>query len=373
MTRAPAGPVVHLHCLCWNEAAIIPHFLRHYDGLVSRFFVHDNGSTDGSVALLQADPRVTLASFAVTGDSFALEEQRRSDRMWQCSRGRADWVIVVDMDEFLFHPDLPAYLRCCRTKGISAIRAIGYDMIADDMPAGGPPLHQVVTRGVRSLGYDKPCIFDPQAIAETRFSIGRHGATPAGRVVWPERPQVALLHFKYMGAEYSDTRNRVLRGGLKPRDHEMGWGGGYLRSAAQTGAHHRRLREAAAPVPGLPGGPPAETLGAEEATIRASARFDAAWYLARNPDVARNGYDPAAHYGCFGWLEGRLPNPGFSPADYLRYVELDAAWYLARYPDVQAAGLDAATHFVQHGWREGRRANPQVGPADYFRSAAAPR
>ena len=37
---------VHLNATCWNEEKMLPYFFRHYDTLVSRYFVFDDGSTD---------------------------------------------------------------------------------------------------------------------------------------------------------------------------------------------------------------------------------------------------------------------------------------------------------------------------------------
>ncbi|WP_018391495.1 glycosyltransferase family A protein [Ancylobacter sp. FA202] len=47
------------------------------------------------------------------------------------------------------------------------------------------------------------------------------------------------------------------------------------------------------------------------ALIRKSELFDAAWYLAQNPDVAAAGLDPARHYLRSGWREGRKPSSKF--------------------------------------------------------------
>ncbi|MFC7607959.1 hypothetical protein [Teichococcus aestuarii] len=38
--------------------------------------------------------------------------------------------------------------------------------------------------------------------------------------------------------------------------------------------------------------------------------FDAAAYLAANPDVAEAGMNPLLHFLQFGAAEGRLPEPG---------------------------------------------------------------
>jgi hypothetical protein len=43
--------------------------------------------------------------------------------------------------------------------------------------------------------------------------------------------------------------------------------------------------------------------------VAASPEFDAAWYVARYPDVAASGLDPALHYATIGAGEGRQPGP----------------------------------------------------------------
>jgi hypothetical protein len=47
-------------------------------------------------------------------------------------------------------------------------------------------------------------------------------------------------------------------------------------------------------------------------TISGSGRFDAAFYLARNPDVAASGMDPLLHYLAHGEAEGRRPSAELS-------------------------------------------------------------
>ena len=56
-------PVVHLYAVCWNEAHILPYFFRNYEPWVQRFVIFDNGSTDGTQALLSAKPDVELGHF----------------------------------------------------------------------------------------------------------------------------------------------------------------------------------------------------------------------------------------------------------------------------------------------------------------------
>ncbi len=85
--------------------------------------------------------------------------------------------------------------------------------------------------------------------------------------------------------------------------------------------------------------------------------FDAAYYLATNPDVAAAGVDALTHYQNFGWREGRAPDRMFDPKAYL-----------AANPDVAAAGMEPLTHYHLSGWREGRAASPSFDTAAYLRA-----
>ena len=83
---------------------------------------------------------------------------------------------------------------------------------------------------------------------------------------------------------------------------------------------------------------------AELKQLDASGLFDAAWYLATNPDVLDAGSEPLLHFCRYGWREGRWPNRYFDPA-----------WYLQRNPDVRVADTNPLLHYVRDGDREGRR------------------
>ena len=85
------------------------------------------------------------------------------------------------------------------------------------------------------------------------------------------------------------------------------------------------------------------------------ALFDAAYYVAQNPDVGAAGLDPYQHLMTYGWREGRDPSLAFSTSKYL-----------AANPDVAAAALNPLLHYEAYGRSEGRAAFPVggVAPAD---------
>jgi FkbM family methyltransferase len=239
----------HLYTLCWNDKRMLPHFFRHYSPLVDRFFIFDNGSTDGSVETLAGDERVRLSHFRTHSESFADTELQLSEEIWKNSRGSADWVLFVDMDEHLYHEDLPSYLRLCQERSVTAIKALGYEMVADTFPDTTQRLCDIVTHGVRYPDYDKLVLFDPSAITRTNFAHGRHFASPEGRVEWPALAEVLLLHFKKLGLEYEVFRSAELRTGLGSRDIEMGAGYQYLLSPDEIAERFKQAVQIARPIP----------------------------------------------------------------------------------------------------------------------------
>ena len=91
------------------------------------------------------------------------------------------------------------------------------------------------------------------------------------------------------------------------------------------------------------GGAPADDILIGE-EIRPNG-FDAAYYLATNPDVALAGVDAWEHYSLNGWKEGFGRNPN---------AYFDSDGYLETYSDVKDAGVNPLEHYHQYGWAEGR-------------------
>ena len=144
------------------------------------------------------------------------------------SRGKADWIIVCDVDEHLHHPNLRAYLQECTSKGITLIVPNGYEMVSDFFPNSNKSLHETIRYGLRSNTMDKPQIFNPNTIQEINFGPGRHTALPVGNVIKPPNNEVLLLHYKYLGFDYLNSRHSALKQGLREGDITNRWGFHYL-------------------------------------------------------------------------------------------------------------------------------------------------
>jgi glycosyltransferase involved in cell wall biosynthesis len=228
--RAPVK--IDLYAHCWNEERIIPFFLRHYEPLVERMVIFDNGSTDRSRELFQQSAKVELRHFD-SGDSFNLMNLVEASRCWKESRGCADWVIIADIDEFIYHPSLRDYLGQCQKDDVTILHPIGMGMVSADFPDQASDLTNAVRRGVPQPWMDKSAVFNPDAIDEINYEVGRHAASPTGRAAFPPAREVKLLHYKNLGLDYLVARTSEMRGRKTAMDREKGWGFHLDRSAEQ--------------------------------------------------------------------------------------------------------------------------------------------
>lgn len=219
---------VHLYSICWNEERLLPFFFRHYDSIIDRYVVYDDGSTDRTLDLLAAHPRVEIRRFSrAIPDSYVASAQQIHNHAWKESRGTADWVIISAVDEHLFHADLGNYLAQCRASGVTLAPALGYQMLTNAFPESSEVLSRDRTRGTPCLLFSKLCAFNPIAIDETNYGPGRHSARPTGHVTYPPRDELLNLHYKYLGLNYVEQRHAFLRTGLGTLDRKNEWGHHY--------------------------------------------------------------------------------------------------------------------------------------------------
>lgn len=221
--------VIHLYTIGWNEEYMLKYFFKHYDPIVDRYVIFDDGSTDNSLALLGQHPKVEIRPLPRLKevDSFILSAKEIHNNAWKESRGKADWVIYTAIDELLYHPDLRGYLKECTAKGVTVVPALGYQMISRELPQADEPLVQQVKSGCAWANMNKLSIYNPDKIKETRHIEGRHAAAPQGKVVYPATDEVLNLHFKYLSIESTFKRHAELQNKLGALDIKNEWGKEY--------------------------------------------------------------------------------------------------------------------------------------------------
>ncbi|MCB0208993.1 MAG: glycosyltransferase family 2 protein [Anaerolineae bacterium] len=208
---------------------MLTYFFNYYDQWVDRYIFFDNDSTDQTLAMLEKHPQVEIRPFAklLDTDSYVLAAQQIHDNCWKESRGLADWVIITAVDEFLYVPNLKAYLAECVKKGVTAIPALGFQMISPTLPVSDQNLPKQITRGCPWIKMNKLSLFNPNKIIETNYSLGRHSANPVGQVIYPTQDRLLLLHYKYLSFEHTFNRHAQLQQKLGAIDKENGWGHRY--------------------------------------------------------------------------------------------------------------------------------------------------
>lgn len=126
-----SGDILCFLCIR-NEAARLPHFLRHHRALgVRHFLAVDNASTDGSDRLLADQPDVSLWR---TGASYKASRFGMDWLTWLLLRhGHGHWCLTLDADELLIYPywqtrPLPALTGWLEGQGRDTFGALTLDM-----------------------------------------------------------------------------------------------------------------------------------------------------------------------------------------------------------------------------------------------------
>ena len=219
-----AVPRVAVYAVCHNEEVLIPYFVRNYEW-AERIVIYDDASTDRTREILRGFPRVEVRAFDTGGvlDNGILLDFK--NRCWkECRGGGFDWVIVVDIDEFVWAPNLPGRLRDWRSEGYSIIRPRGYAMVSQALPVANAALPEHCKRGVPDEGYSKPCIFNPGKISEIQFTPGAHDCRPAGDVRELRTDEAKLLHYRLLNMDMVLARARIRQKRQSAADHRRGWG-----------------------------------------------------------------------------------------------------------------------------------------------------
>jgi len=219
--------ILHIYAVCHNEEILLPYFLRHYAPLAEKIVIFDGASTDRSREIMREFVNVEI----VPSESVLSHEDGKyseavlmglRNEAYKASRGRADWVAVVDIDEILYHPDLGGILERYRREGISLPKISGFDMLSNRPPVGTGPIYQEFRTGFRNDWYSKRALFSPEI--DIRFEPGCHRCDPQGPVKESDEAEIRLLHYRFLGAEFFLKKYLLRQERMSEESRSMGWG-----------------------------------------------------------------------------------------------------------------------------------------------------
>lgn len=224
------------YAICWNEEVMLPYYLKHYEKFCEKIIIYDNMSTDKSRKIIQSHPLCELRSYDSSNQIRDDIYLKIKNNCWKEARGKADFVIVGDIDEFLYHKDLLGFLEKNK-KHYTIFQPAGFEMASMTFPHTKGQLYDECKKGLYHDNQSKKIIFSPMHVKEMNWFAGCHhnpnqeasGKTwkyPAGN---PYTSELKLLHFKYIDVNYVTQRHNLLAKRLSEINKKKGWGFHYAK------------------------------------------------------------------------------------------------------------------------------------------------
>lgn len=179
---------IELYMIAFNEGEILPFVLDYYSTFCSKITVYDNFSTDNTREIAEKYGEVKLF-----GRAGVLDDQAYLEVKNHCWKGsNADWVIVCDTDEVLYHPRLTENLA--GHPAATIFNTQGWAVVSEKMPEKSL---LEITDGYRDNNYSKNIIFSPK-LREIDYVYGCHVSRPKGNVSFGSFKPV-VLHYRFIG------------------------------------------------------------------------------------------------------------------------------------------------------------------------------
>ena len=253
---------IDLYSMCYNEQMILPFFLRHYEKIADRMFIYDNMSTDDTARILKAHPQVVYRSCDTQNECRNEALLAIKNEEWKKSSRNSDYVIVVDADEFIYHPSLLALLDKYNASAIECVEMYGYSMVGDQYPPiqDEGQIYDRLFLGVPDSAYNKTSIFAPQKI-DIRYDVGAHSCKGSCGAKMPRQREVKLLHYDMIDLSGLIARWKMRNLRRSQKDRENHWGGNYALPAEKIRELFEQTKEKAVDVRG-------HAIPAYESTLR---------------------------------------------------------------------------------------------------------
>jgi hypothetical protein len=194
---------IHAYIISYNEEKLLPFTLDYYSNFCEKIFVYDNYSTDSSDEIYKRYDKVIVSKFnSENSQNEIIQKTIKSEEYKKYSRNSdVDWVITIDCDEFVYHPNLIEKLKEYKKNGITVIQTSGHEMVCEIFPEyDGELLPNKVKIGSDKMPMlSKSIIFNPNI--DINFSVGAHHFSSNHTILSPDE-EVKILHYKCLGKEY---------------------------------------------------------------------------------------------------------------------------------------------------------------------------
>lgn len=198
---------IEIHIITYNEQIMLPFTIAHYRRMFGdpKFVVHDNNSTDNTVALA-IEAGCTVIPFTTDGMNDTIHRNIKSEAVINAT---SDWVLVIDCDEecMINTQDLIDL----ESKGVNAVHFSGYDIFdkcESPWEAAQKP------HGCGSPGYSKPVLLKVGEFSVIEFGAGAHNIEQIvpieGKEIAWSKDEFKLLHYKHWSPKWHLDRSHEL-------------------------------------------------------------------------------------------------------------------------------------------------------------------
>jgi len=216
---------IETFAVCHNEEKILPYFIRHYSQFGS-ITIFDNYSTDNSVTIAK---KSNVHIFQFSTDNEFREDILTNIRNICWKESKADWVMVVDIDEFIYHKNL---IQILETIEGTVILPRMFNMYSDTFPTTEGQIYDEVKYGVEFNS--KMSLFRPKELKEINYEPGMHFANPEGNFNLNFTSPIIEMHFKNLGQEYVNNHNAYINTRQSEVNRQNGWNWHLANTPEQT-------------------------------------------------------------------------------------------------------------------------------------------
>lgn len=207
---------VHLYAFVYNDADILPFFLKYYEPIVDRMVFYDSASTDGTLELIKKH-EVRQTGHKIWDWDAGLPLM---NNMWKGDK--CDYVIFADVDEIYYHQDLRQLLELNKDQ-IDIYQMEGFQMVSREFPKPDSNLLDI-NMGIPLPLHNKYRIFNPECDIEF---INAHDIKTSSKKI--NRFTIKLLHYKYLGVQTMVKRAAKIKSRVPASSFCKGIGGNILK------------------------------------------------------------------------------------------------------------------------------------------------
>ncbi len=218
-------PVFYVITICWNESPLLKYFLDYYS-FAKKVIIFDNMSSDNGTEIMKGYDNVEICYYNTNEqirDDIYIEIKNHA---WKQFRTECDWFIIIDIDEFIYHPlGIPNYVKSL-PNNVAVVQCKGFEMFCPDIfQVPGNSIFEKSIRGYPGTKLDKCTLINSRLVTDINYLCGCHQAYPKISGIIHSEPNFKLLHYKFVyPLQYMISRYQAMAKRLSKQNIESGYG-----------------------------------------------------------------------------------------------------------------------------------------------------